>query len=479
MTSNYLSLDEELGYVSPASDELDDSVHSRASSNFASISSEKKLGIAFEVSDLIVVTEEYISNFNNSAVAIKSLAGGSSTCSHHSRSESQKAQIPRYLKTNKNNKNQQDHNDNDIQQQQQFRNDLRQCNSSIHSISSRTFLQDESDDAEFIDKIELELVVENSSISCNNNDRSSSSKHNCMSQTKVKKAKSARKRNDDIFEQDIEVQYSTTNLLTDNDGDGGDSQYISNYENMNKYDRVSKDIDTQSGYISPASSEEDDRKLIRVKRSGLDNNDDNSGYVSSISDEIWEEEEKSFDDYYEYYVNEHEELSFLNENISFPGPPSPPPPPPPPPHCTYHLSNLQLISAASNNNKSKRNKTNKAVENRIKNGPSTKLNVKEKHASNNKPYPLHPCNKNDYYTNTYIDNIENRVNSSYRKGAKKVSERNYSSCENNLHRIESNLQVEELGINTRDSGYISPISIDDNCSTGSNDSINRNFYNES
>ena len=159
----------------------------------------------------------------------------------------------------------------------------------------------EFNDSYYFDNIELELVVCYDYDGKNNNDLK----------------KRIIQTDDCPCNEDIEIQYSKTDFLS-HDYYECDSY---NFE----LDAAAKvnDEAAQSGYMSPASSEEQDRKF-RIKNNVNDDSNNNSGYVSSISDDMWEEDD-----------DDDEEQSLQNENLE------------PDFHCTHYISNIESLATAT------------------------------------------------------------------------------------------------------------------------------------
>ena len=232
-----LPSDDDSGYISPASDEMESLCSSRKSSHICSlVSSERKFEITFEVNDLIVVSSSTVDVMSSN----QSKTNDSTTST---------SKTTKYL---------------DVENDQGKPNTGpgHDCQHRTHKSATDS----KSHDFACYDTVELELVVQD--LRHKSPDLSPS---------------------DDITTQNDEFSNNTTS------SENVVEEYHSELPIPNSLDRFEiykNNISDQSGYISPASSEGDGReKLIRFRGALQQQDNDSTGYVSSISDDLSEEDD--------------------------------------------------------------------------------------------------------------------------------------------------------------------------------------------
>ena len=232
-----LQSDDDSGYISPASDEME-SLCSRNSSHVGSLVSERKFEITFEVNDLIVVSSTVDVVSSNQSNSNDSLTSNAPNNFHLN---------SKYLETvNDEVKHNTDHG----------------CGRQHHTHKSAKDAN--SDDFACYDTVELELVVED-----------------------------LRQKSPDLNQSDKVIRNDKFRNDTTSSGKVLEEYRLPISNSLAMFTMYEDDISDQSGYISPASSEGDGReKLIRLRSSSQQDND-STGYVSSISDDLSEEDDAS------------------------------------------------------------------------------------------------------------------------------------------------------------------------------------------
>ena len=323
---------DESGYISPASDEEDSccsnansssSISTRPPIKTSSLSpvsiSEKKLEIAFEVSDFIVITTREYKNSPSTPKSRKtascstnhirktsSLLLSSSTSSTSSKSTSSSSSSSSSRKIQQ-------------QQQQHIQNhDDYFCNTNVpmspkNKRKGRQF------------EITQLLSSPFKKLTTNNTDTYNNSQSTIYNTTID---------NDGGLMDKIELELvitATTSLSKDEEDDDDDHDFgapLLRNRSKNIIDDDDDDDDNddvQSGYISPASSEGNFNNDMNCRKSKRDN-EDNSGYVSSISDELSEDdyavdEEISWTDEHEqsisFYVSNMDALSSFGQKSAY------------------------------------------------------------------------------------------------------------------------------------------------------------------
>ena len=253
----YLSEDDSGGYISPASDEMS-SQCSKVSSEDGLLVCKKKFEITFEVSDLIVV-----SGTKDSVKAIKN-----SIADEETQYKSRISKAYNGFQSDNQKRDRKSIEDSKFSNQNKT-NDY----SCVMKDIKRANVTD-ADDAIYLDTVELELVVQDEKEIIPN-----------------------------LSKAVVDGQQQNTNTSCDIVSSSQDYLEIMLPTALPAYPGIDSE---QSGYISPDSSEEDERKKrVRFKNT-TSHEYDSTGYVSSISDDTAGDEDS---------ISLEQSLASLTNNI--------------------------------------------------------------------------------------------------------------------------------------------------------------------